>query len=469
MAVCCSPWGWRHFSDGEGVPEPSAFCGHVATTVTSVCIADSGSLSLASALVALRKAVPMLSHSSDTGSSQFPDQGSSADSPVPEGGVVPPELPVGVSASADGGALAGVLSDGTQDGGGRAPSGGAHRRRPRSRRRVVALALGSVLAVVLVLAGVTAGVGLWLTHRLSSGIETIADPFAALPTRAAPAPTQEGEQSPVNILVLGSDSRISAGDPSAWKAGAQRTDAMMIMQISGDREHVTVMSIPRDSWVPVPGHGKAKINAAFSFGGPTLTIQTVEQLTGVHIDHFVIADFTSFSAMTDELGGVSLNLKNAQTLDGEQFSAGPQRLNGAQALAYVRERYSLPGGDFDRVKRQQAWMRAIVHQLYEDDVLHDPARLYSFLEVASSSVAADEGFDLGAMRSLATSMRNVGSNIMFFTAPVSGTGTSDDGQSIVLLDEAADAPVFKAMAQGRVAQFLADHPDAVQTLPAVVN
>lgn len=347
-----------------------------------------------------------------------------------------------------------------------APAGISRR---RSKRRAALLAAGSVLAVVLVLAGVTAGVGAWLTHRLSSGVETIQDPFVALPTRAAQAPTQAGQEAPVNILVLGSDSRISAGDPSAWKVGAQRTDAMMIMQASGDRQHVTVMSIPRDSWVPIPGHGTAKINAGFSYGGPTLAIQTVEQLTGVRIDHFVIADFTSFSALTDELGGVTLNLKNAQTLDGTQFQAGPNKLNGAQALAYVRERYSLPGGDFDRVKRQQAWMRAIVHQVGENDVLHDPMKLYSFLRVASSSVSADEGFNLEAMKSLATSMRNVGGNVTFFTAPVSGTGMSDDGQSIVLLDEAADAPVFKAFADGQIAEFLAQHPDAVQTLPDVVN
>src|SRR5699024_10937807 len=108
------------------------------------------------------------------------------------------------------------------------------------------------------------------------------------PTR--PATDNEDEDEEVNVLVLGTDCRISAGDPSQWQAGAQRTDAMMLVQLSADREAVTVMSIPRDSWVEISGHGYNKVNAAFSFGGPALTVATVENLTGVLIDHFAVAD-----------------------------------------------------------------------------------------------------------------------------------------------------------------------------------
>ena len=332
------------------------------------------------------------------------------------------------------------------------------------------IGLMATLAVVLVLVVGVGAVGLWVRHTLSSNIETIPDPFASLPTRAPQQQVADGQQPATNILVLGSDSRISAGDPQQWQAGAQRTDAMMLIQISGDRQDMSVMSIPRDSWVNVPGHGLNKINAAYSFGGPGLTIQTVEELTGVHIHHFAIADFESFKTLTDEIGGVTLDLKTEQTLAGTDFPAGPQHLNGEQALDYARERKSLPGGDFDRVRRQQAWMKAILSQALNNGTLTDPTKLYGFLKVATSTMAVDEGFTVDEMQSLALSMRNMrAGDINFMTVPTSGTGTSDDGQSIVLLDEAADAPLFEAFRNDAVREYLQENADAVDLLPDEVN
>ncbi|SDN06372.1 LCP family protein [Actinomyces ruminicola] len=331
------------------------------------------------------------------------------------------------------------------------------------------IALVSVLAVVLVLVAGTAVGGLWLRNRLSSNIETIGDPFASIATEDR-APEQEAEDPATNILVLGSDSRISAGDPDQWEAGAQRTDAIMLVQISHDREDVSVMSIPRDSWADIPGYGENKINAAFSYGGPSLTIQTVEQLTGVRIDHFVVADFESFSAITDAIGGVTINLKTAQTLAGTEFPAGAQLLNGQQALAYARERKSLPGGDFDRVNRQQAWMRAMVGAVLNNGILSNPTKLYSFLTTVTETLAVDEGFTIDEMQSLAMGLRGIHStDINFMTVPTSGTGTSSDGQSIVILDAEADAPLFEAFQNGDVDAYLEENPDAVELLPATVN
>ena len=341
---------------------------------------------------------------------------------------------------------------------------------PRRRRRAWRIGLVSVLAVVLVLVLGVGALGLWLRHSLGSKIETIDDPFSAISTRAPQQSVGANQKPATNILVLGSDSRISAGDPSQWEAGAQRTDAIMIVQVSGDRQEVSVVSIPRDTWVEVPGYGQAKINAAYSYGGPSLTIQTVEQLTGVHIDHFVIADFESFEALTDEIGGVVINLKTPQTLADTQFPAGAQRLNGAQALAYTRERKSLPGGDFDRINRQQAWMRAIVSQVLHGGILTDPTRLYGFLSAVVRTMAVDEGFTIDEMQSLAIDLRGLRSrNINFLTIPTAGTGTSEDGQSIVVRDEAADTPLYGALATDTVQEYLEAHPDAVPRLPGTAN
>ena len=348
-----------------------------------------------------------------------------------------------------------------------ARSAGSALRRPGRGWRI---ALLSVLAIFLVLTLATGGLALWVRHSIASGIEFIADPFAGIPARAPQQKVAAGEEPAVNILVLGTDSRTSASDPSQWKEGAQRTDAIMIVQVSGDRKTVSVMSIPRDSWVEIPGHGQGKINAAYSYGGPSLTIHTVENLTGIHIDHFAVANFESFVALTDEIGGVRINLKTPQTLAGKELGAGAQVLDGQQALAYTRERSSLPNGDFDRVKRQQTWMRSIVSRVLTNGTLSSPTALYSFLKTASRTVAVDESFTLNQMQSLALETRHLHSNdIAFMTVPTAGTGTSADGQSIVTLDADADAPLFKAFAEDRVSAYLTEHPDAVELLPATVN
>ena len=348
-----------------------------------------------------------------------------------------------------------------------ARSAGSALRRPGRGWRI---ALLSVLAIFLVLTLATGGLALWVRHSIASGMEFIADPFADIPTRAPQQKVAAGEEPAVNILVLGTDSRTSASDPSQWKEGAQRTDAIMIVQVSGDRKTVSVMSIPRDSWVEIPGHGQGKINAAYSYGGPSLTIHTVENLTGIHIDHFAVANFESFVALTDEIGGVRVNLKTPQRLAGKELGAGAQVLDGQQALAYTRERSSLPNGDFDRVKRQQTWMRSIVSRVLTNGTLSSPTALYSFLKTASRTVAVDESFTLNQMQSLALETRHLHSNdIRFMTVPTAGTGTSADGQSIVTLDADADAPLFKAFAEDRVSAYLTEHPDAVELLPATVN
>ena len=348
-----------------------------------------------------------------------------------------------------------------------ARSAGSALRRPGRGWRI---ALLSVLAIFLVLTLATGGLALWVRHSIASGIEFIADPFAGIPARAPQQKVAAGEEPAVNILVLGTDSRTSASDPSQWQEGAQRTDAIMIVQVSGDRKTVSVMSIPRDSWVEIPGHGQGKINAAYSYGGPSLTIHAVENLTGIHIDHFAVANFESFVALTDEIGGVRVNLKTPQRLAGKELGAGAQVLDGQQALAYTRERSSLPNGDFDRVKRQQTWMRSIVSRVLTNGTLSSPTALYSFLKTASRTVAVDESFTLNQMQSLALETRHLHSNdIRFMTVPTAGTGTSTDGQSIVTLDADVDTPLFKAFAEDRVSAYLTEHPDAVELLPATVN
>ncbi|HEY8718704.1 LCP family protein [Pengzhenrongella sp.] len=346
------------------------------------------------------------------------------------------------------------------------------RRRMRS-RRVLLIAM-SLIGLLVVGVGVGAGV---ITSRLNGNIERIGDPFEALPNRpavptSAPDAIADSPGKPLNILVVGSDSRVSAGDPSQWAKGGQRTDAIMILHLPADRKSAYLMSIPRDSWVDIPGHGTAKVNAAFSYGGPALLIQTIEQLTQVRIDHLAISDFESFTSMTDALGGVQITVPVDTYRDGKLVAAaGTQLLDGAQALTYVRERYTLARGDFDRVQRQQNWMRAIFTRAASKGTLTSPTTLLPFLDTVTKSVAVDDGFTLGTMRSLAVSMRGVrAKDVTFFTVPVAGTGRSPDGrQSIVNLNRKAFDELMVAVANDKVAAYLADHSDDVDTLKAAVS
>lgn len=332
-------------------------------------------------------------------------------------------------------------------------SGGGRHKTARSKKKIV-IVLVVVLAILLAIVG---GAALWGKSKFDQ-IEKIDDPFAGIDKLEGvdKRPTHKKEDStPINFLVLGSDSRVSAGDPSQWSAGAQRTDAIMIVQLAGDRKSVNVMSIPRDSWVDIPGHGKAKINAGFSYGGPPLAIATVEQLTEIPIDHFAIVDFNSFVSLTDAIGGVEMTTA----------TEGTRTYNGKEALAFVRERYSLPGGDFDRVRRQQLWMKAVMSKLLTKENLTSPTKLLGIYDKVSPYVAIDEGFDMSTMLDLApelTDLRSDGFN--FMTAPVDGTGMSEDGQSIVLLNQEQFDALSKAFVDDEVATYVKEHQDTLRTL-----
>jgi LCP family protein required for cell wall assembly len=340
-------------------------------------------------------------------------------------------------------------------------------RRDRSATRR-ALAVVGVLVLVLFAGGV--GAALWFQNQLDSNIERFGDPFDGVAARPEAAPDDpEKPLEAVNLLVLGSDSRISAGDPSQWEAGAQRTDAIMLVHLSEDRESAQVVSIPRDSWVPIPGYGENKINAAYSYGGPSLMIQTVEDLTNVHIDHFVVTDFESFTAMTDALGGVRIRVPE-DVGDGDKvfFEAGVHIMSGEEALTYSRQRYGLSNGDFGRVQRQQNWMRAILGKVNNNR--NNVPMMTEFFETVSKSVAADEAFTIERMRELYMSARGLSTkDVTFMTAPHSGTGRSADGQSIVVLDRDRFDPLMAAIAKDKAAKYVEKNAEELEILPATVK
>jgi LCP family protein required for cell wall assembly len=230
----------------------------------------------------------------------------------------------------------------------------------------------------------------------------------------------------------------------------------MLVHVQADRKAAYVVSIPRDSWVPIPGHGTAKINAAFSWGGPALMVRTVESVTGVHVDHVAIADFDGFKQLTDDLGGVDIKIPKATHDERASWTAGVHHMTGDQALNYVRQRHNLPGGDFDRVRRQQNWIRAVFRKLVASGTMSNPVELNRALTTLSASVATDNGFGMDQISALVSSLSSMDpGELRFLTAPTSGTGWSPDHtQSIVRLDAVGGQRLWQAVRQDGVRSWI---------------
>lgn len=310
-----------------------------------------------------------------------------------------------------------------------APEEAPHRR-VRLRRLLTSLA-----ALTLVL-GLILGCGVWyLSNRYSGNIERVGDVFAGLDeaNRPAPAtPAATAAEPPLTFLLMGSDTRATA-DEGVAEGG--RSDAIMLARFAGDRQHAQVISIPRDSWVDIPGHGMNKINAAYAFGGPTLLIQTVEQLTGVRVDHYAAIDFEGLIQVTDDLDGVDVVVAETTTNGPYTFTAGLNHLNGEQARWYLGQRYGLDAGDFDRVRRQQQYLKAMFGKLFSSNTFTDPGKLDAALMTVTNAVAVDDSLGNTELLSLAYSLRAISPDTVdFFTVPVLGTGR-EGAASVVYLDQ----------------------------------
>lgn len=323
--------------------------------------------------------------------------------------------------------------------------------------RRLAKTFGLVIACVLV---VVVGVAGFLAWRYDSNITRTPGVFGKVPD-AGPRP-QRLVADAENWLVVGSDARSS--DPTtgkgagtnAFRPGAQRADTIMLVHLTAHRDKAYIVSFPRDSWVEIPGRGTAKINAAFSYGGPKLLVATFEQLTGIRVDHFAAVDFQGFQAMTDALGGVDVRLSETvrDPRSGRVFQAGVNHLDGAGALAFVRQRYGLPGGDFDRIKRQQAFLRALMDETVSAGTLTNPVKLNRLLDAGTRSVTVDETLSGNDLRGLAFSLRKLRTgDVSFLTVPVATTA-SRDGQSVVLLAKKRATRLYEAVRRDTVRDYL---------------
>jgi LCP family protein required for cell wall assembly len=331
---------------------------------------------------------------------------------------------------------------------------------PKKKKRTGLMILLGAVSLVLIALLVAGGYLLSLARSFDSGTTKLTDAFPEETLRPEKAETAKDA---TNILLLGSDTRATnqSGEEFAELPDGGRSDTMMLVHIPANREGVYVTSIMRDTWLDIPGHGKAKINAAFALGGVPLTVQTLEGLLDTRIDHVASIDFEGFKGLTNALGGVEINNPIAfkQNLaNGYAFPKGVQTLDGEEALAFVRERYAFTDGDYQRVRNQQLFVKAIMSTMMSKETLTDPGKISETVKEFAPYVAVDETLDAMKVATLGSSMANVRSSDMtFFTLPNNGTGRSADGQSIVIPDMAVVSEFAEALKQDNVGQFVEDN------------
>ncbi len=287
----------------------------------------------------------------------------------------------------------------------------------------------------------------------------------------APSLGQGGDDGAIDILLVGMDSRtdahgnqLSAQELATLKAGdevASNTDTIILVRIPNSGKSATAISIPRDTYVSAPGLGKTKINGVYgqtkeekrvslvesgvaaaeaeaegTEAGREALIKTVADLTGVTVDHYAEIGLLGFSLITDALGGVNVCLKEPvyEPLSGADFPAGWQKLNGPQALSFVRQRHDLPRGDLDRVVRQQVVMASLAHQVISSKTLSSPATMNRLQHAIQRSVVLSSGWDI--MDFVNQLQKLAAGKIAFATIPVlDESGWSDDGMhSVVRVD-----------------------------------
>lgn len=258
-----------------------------------------------------------------------------------------------------------------------------------------------------------------------------------------------------NILLLGSDTR--SGSEAALVSGS-RADSIMLMHIPADGKGVYLVSIMRDTWVNIPGYGSAKINAALNYGGISLQVATVENLLGIKIDHVAEIEFEGFKALVNSVGGVDVQVPFNFDINAWSFKQGMQHMDGGAALAFVRARYQFADGDYQRVRNQRAFLRGLYSTMKAKGALSSVGSFQSAVESIAGYMRVDSGLDAAQIAQIAAPVLTSGDTTMRMTTlPNAGPGWSYDGQSIVIVNQAANANLSYALQHDSMDQFMATY------------
>lgn len=323
--------------------------------------------------------------------------------------------------------------------------------RANRRRRLLPKILVAVAALLVVALGAVTLYAVTIERRITSNINRGVELPADTPSGSGSARPPARETGVLNYVLLGSDSRVDAAP------GEGRSDSLLVVHLNAKRDKAYIISFPRDMYVSIPGHGKNKINAAFSLGGPALTLRTLEELTGTRMDHMVLVNFEGFIQLTEDLNGVTVTNQNAFSSHGYNYPKGRITIKGEEALWFVRERYALPRGDLDRAENQRNVIKAIVAKGLSADVISNPATFTSFVGNLAKHLTVDNGLTDAEIRSTALSLRLTGKDIQLLQAPIAGFATVG-GQSIDVVDAAKMQELARALQDDDLAGYLKKYP-----------
>ena len=319
-----------------------------------------------------------------------------------------------------------------------APPGAPALPRHRARRILKWVAIGTALTVVL------ASLGGLLAYRYYFG-------------RIEKVPLQQDGRVPraagdaKNFLIVGSDG-VRLTDEEKQEVPGARTDTIILLHLSAKQDKALLVSFPRDSYVEIPGHSRDRINASFALGGRDLLIRTLEQLSGIHVDHYVEVNFLGFQRMVDAIGGVEVCTPVAvrDQKAGLNLPAGTSLVRGPTALAYVRARDFDGRADIGRIERQQRFLGSMLRGALSFKVLTNPGKLKGFLDAVTSSLLIDDDLQPGDIRNLVSRVGGFDpAKVTFVTLPIANpglnVGTGGRNKYVAQIDDAGAQALFAAI------------------------
>src|SRR5829696_8243321 len=280
---------------------------------------------------------------------------------------------------------------------------------------------------------------------------------------AQPGRRPDRLRRPAGRLIVGSDSRQGLDETrrrelGTGQAAGRRADTMMLLHIPRGTGKPVLISLPRDSYVPIPGHGRNKINAAYAFGGPTLLARTVEGVTGIRLDRYMEVGFDGFASVVDAVGGVQICPKTAMRdpMAGLNVKAVCQQANSRTALAYVRARHS-GRGDLDRVQRQQEFLGSLIDKSTSPVILLNPFRSVPLLMSGTDAVAVDQAAHFWNLVRFPFAMRSIGNGGgIATTVPIAGSASVSGAGSVLQWDRDKALALFEALKRDQPVDTLVD-------------